>query len=282
MSEVFCHREPEPRVTTRRQEITADLVKSAGRTIQILEYFTDIRREASICEISRALGYPQSSTAALLHTLTSMGYMVFDRRSRAYKPAGSVAFLGSWVDQRLARVGPVQAVMEAVAARTGDMVLLGCRNGLYVKYVQVIQPEDHTRLCLNGTVRPLVNSAAGRALVSTLPDAEINRIALRSNATGVAVSPINHREFLDDVEVFRRDGYLLAPTPLSGIGQIVVSLPNPRGDAPLALVLGGAEETLSEDCRGLLVFIQSTIWELMGARVEFTLPHEPTQELRVA
>src|SRR5271168_1557563 len=101
--------------TTRRQEITTDLVKSSGRTIQILEYFSDVRRDATICEISRALGYPQSSTAALLHTLVRMGYMTFNREARTYKPAGSIVFLGSWVDERLANGGPVQPLTESVA-----------------------------------------------------------------------------------------------------------------------------------------------------------------------
>jgi IclR family acetate operon transcriptional repressor len=282
MCEVFCPVEHEPFVTTRRQEITADLVKSAGRTIQILEYFTEVRRDASICEISRALGYPQSSTAALLHTLTSMGYMVFDRRSRTYKPAGTVAFLGSWVDQRLARVGPVQAVMEAVAGRTHDMVLLGCRNELYVKYVQVIQPESADRICANGTMRPLVNSGAGRALVSGLPDEEIKRIVLRSNASSVAVEPVSHVEFLEDIKLFRRDGYFIAPTPVEGISQLVLTLPNPRGDSPLALALGGREDALNADCPDLLTFLQTTIWNLMGARVEFAAPREANHQLRVA
>jgi DNA-binding IclR family transcriptional regulator len=279
MSEAFCPVEHHPYVATRRQEITADLVKSAGRTIQILEYFTDVQRDATICEISRALGYPQSSTAALLHTLTSMGYMVFDRRMRTYKPAGTVAFLGSWVDRRLARVGPVQAVMEAVAARTRDMVLLGSRNGLYVKYVQVIQPEKADRICSNGTIRPLVNSAAGRALVSTLPDEEIRRIVLRSNASSVAVEPVVHGAFLEDVRRLRRDGYLAAPTPAPGVGQIVVALPTQRGESPLALVVG---DSSGEDQAELLTFLQETIWDLMGTRLAIARPKPADEHLRVA
>lgn len=257
---------------TVRQEITPDLVKSAGRTIQILEYFSDLRRDASICEVSRALGYPQSSTAALLHTMARMGYMVFDRRARTYKPSGALAFLGTWVDERLARGGPVMAVMEAVAARTHDMVLLTCRNGLFAKYVQVIQPEGAVRVCPTGTVRPLVNAACGRALLSGLPDTEIKRIVLRSNASGVAVSPVNHREFLDGVELFRRTGYCVAPTPVEGVNQLVVELPNPSASEPLAMVLGLPEYETAAGLGALLDFVQSTIWDVMRVRVDIAAP----------
>jgi DNA-binding IclR family transcriptional regulator len=268
---------------TRRQEITADIVKSSGRTIQILEYFSDMRRDLTICEISRGLGYPQSSTAALLHTLVRMGYMTFNRQTRTYKPSGSIVFLGSWVDDRLAHGGPVLRLMEAVAERTQDMVLLGSRNGLYVKYVHIIQPRvDPERHCANGTVRPLVNSGAAPALLSGMLDAEIKRIALRSNASNIALSPVNHKDLVEKVEAFRRRGYQISPTPVAGIDMLTITLPGLQSDAPLSLSIGGPSALVASGCADMLLFLQATIQEHLGHRARFALPKPDGEQKQVA
>jgi len=268
---------------TTRQEITRDLVKSCGRTLQILEYFSDLRRDATICEISRALGYPQSSTAALLHTLVRMGYMSFNRLARTYKPAGSLAFLGSWVDDRLAHRAPIEGLMEAVAERTRDMVLLGMRNSLYVKYVHVIQPADEPeRHCANGTMRPLVNSGAAPALLCGLADAEIKRIAVRSNASGIALSPTTPGELVERVNAFRRNGYDMTHTPVSGIDMLTIALPGRQIDGPLALGIGGPTDELNDGLVDLLMFLQAAVFEHLGVGIRFGTFGAAAVERRVA
>src|SRR3546814_12336581 len=54
--------------------LPTSVVKSAGRALQILEYFDDARREANMIDISRALHYPESSTSILLRSLVALGY----------------------------------------------------------------------------------------------------------------------------------------------------------------------------------------------------------------
>ena len=46
--------------------MTAATVKSAHRAMELLEFFAQGRRPASVKEISQTLGYPQSSTSVLL------------------------------------------------------------------------------------------------------------------------------------------------------------------------------------------------------------------------
>src|SRR3546814_16050692 len=59
-------------------------VKSAGRVLEILEYFDDLQRQSTVMEIADALGYPQSSTSALLRSLVGMGYLNYDAHARTY------------------------------------------------------------------------------------------------------------------------------------------------------------------------------------------------------
>lgn len=86
-------------------------VKSAVRVIQILEYFDTVRREAGVLEISRALGFPASSTAGILRSLQRLSYLVQDEQ-RLYRPTPRVTLLGSWIDPLLAHDGPLMALMS--------------------------------------------------------------------------------------------------------------------------------------------------------------------------
>ncbi|SUW01020.1 transcriptional regulator [Bordetella pertussis] len=67
-------------------------VKSAVRVIQILEYFDTVRREAGVLEISRALGFPASSTAGILRSLQRLSYLVQGRATAlSSDPARDIA-----------------------------------------------------------------------------------------------------------------------------------------------------------------------------------------------
>src|SRR5215471_12160295 len=94
-----------------RPKITGSVVKSAGRVLQVLEFFDDIRRESNVVEIKDALGYPQSSTSALLRSLVELGYLNYNNTSRTYIPTTRVALLGTWIDNDLMRDGGLLETM---------------------------------------------------------------------------------------------------------------------------------------------------------------------------
>jgi len=73
------------------------MVKSAQRVMELLEFFTAERPEATVMDIVRVLDYPQSSASELLRCLVSLGYLSYDRYRRTYRPTTRVPLLGSWV-----------------------------------------------------------------------------------------------------------------------------------------------------------------------------------------
>lgn len=77
------------------------VVKSAIRTLEILEYFDEVQQPPNIVAVATALDYPQSSTTALLRSLTTMGYLHYNSRKRTYVPTDRVPFLGSWINPAL-------------------------------------------------------------------------------------------------------------------------------------------------------------------------------------
>src|SRR4051794_8560152 len=82
------------------------MVKSAARVLEILEFFDEERAPATARKVAQALGYPQSSTSALLHSLVASGHLRLDARAHTYLPSLRVAMLGSgWLAPRLCGEG---------------------------------------------------------------------------------------------------------------------------------------------------------------------------------
>jgi DNA-binding IclR family transcriptional regulator len=223
-----------------RSELRA--VKSAVRTLEILEFFDEVQRPANVVTVSEALGYPQSSTSALLRSLVAMGYLQLDRRSRTYTPTDRVSLLGSWINPPLFAEASLPRLLRAIKARTGLMVLLAAKNGGYSQCYHVLnKPAPVEKLIRIGLNRPLATAIAGRVLLSMMPEAEIKRLYHRLNAYAArSEEVVNVRELLESLKEIRRAGYLCDVSPgAEGRGLIAVPLPGEATGRPLVIGLGG-------------------------------------------
>jgi len=222
-------------------------VKSAARVMQILELFDDVRRPAAVMEIADALGYPQSSTSALLRSLVYLGYLEYDATSRTYFTSMRVALLGSWISPHFVAEGAIIRMMRELSQKTGDTIVLATRNGLFAQYVHVIQATSPARLHMTlGTVRPLAYSGAGYAMLSQLPISDATRIITRYNAElDGSQNPVSVREVLNILETTRKRGYAMT-TGIQTAGGGIIAAPISQGpDKPLMAVgIGGIAEIL--------------------------------------
>src|SRR5690606_35115741 len=90
-----------PRSGMGTQPVSVELSRSIKRTLEVLEFFDAEHPAVSVSEISRALGYPQSSTSILLKSLMELGYLHYDKVTRTYRPTARVALLGRNVQSYL-------------------------------------------------------------------------------------------------------------------------------------------------------------------------------------
>lgn len=193
-------------------DIPPSVVKSAGRALQILEFFDAVQREACVSEISRALSYPQSSTSVLLRSLVAMGYLQNDRYRRSYFPTRRVSLLGNWVDPVLVQQGTLLSQADELARTTKQTVVMATANGLQAQYIYVSRPADANAGAVAGIgmLRSLATTAVGKALMSSFDDNHIAKLVRRINAERPeSVAPINPVEFATEVKRGRRRGYLV-------------------------------------------------------------------------
>ncbi len=225
-------------------------VKSAQRVLELLEFFAEERRPASVGLVARSLDWPQSSTSVLLKGLAESGYFDHDARTGSYAPNVRIALATAWVQEHLYSEHNLLRLMEGVLAQTGHTVMIGNRRSLHVRYLHVLQATREGRfMAKTGSLRPLFRSAAGKMLLTTLPEREIAVLLRKANA--LEVDARNCFEFAAvcrEVHGVRQQGYAISMgTSMPGAAALAVLIPVARDREPMTLSVGGPMKEVRHD-----------------------------------
>jgi DNA-binding IclR family transcriptional regulator len=217
-------------------------VKSAQRVLELLEYFAEVRQPSSVGAIAQALGWPQSSTSVLLKGLAESGYFDHDSRTRLYTPNVRISMATAWVQEHMYSEHNLLRLMEGVLAKSGHTVMIGTRRGLHVRYLHVLQATREGRfLAKIGSLRSLFHSAAGKVLLTTMPEREVADLLRKAN--GLETVRANRMEFTTvrhEIESVRRQGYAISTgASMPGAAALAVLVPVARDRDPMSLSLGG-------------------------------------------
>lgn len=224
-------------------------VKSAQRVVEVFEYFADKRAPATLTEISDALGYPASSTFALLNTLKDLGYLDWSRDDRTFVPTVRAALLGIWVNDALLQDGTIVRLMYKLRDETGCTAVLGIQSGLQVQYVQVVKGGDagNRTDVSTGALRPLLRSAMGHVMLTLKTKQELRALVTRINAQESAKHQVRFNDLLAKLDEIRERGYAYSEgvaTPGSGI--ITMLLAARAHQPPMVLGLGNRIDVLRD------------------------------------
>ena len=225
------------------------VIKSAARVLEIFEYFSERQTPASVGDIARNLGFPQSSTSVLLKSLYSLGYLDYDPQARLYNPTMRIAFLGSWVQQRALGGNNLISILEQVHTETNELVLLGMQNGVTVQYAHIVESTHPVRMHLKiGTRRPITRAAVGRVLLSLQPDAEIKKILRRVNSEEpVAANRMKEADLLTEIEKVRAFGFAETSGSMTPGGGVIATLLDIPEGPPMAVGVGAPLERLQKN-----------------------------------
>lgn len=237
-------------------------VKSAQRVLELLEFFADERRPASVGVIAQSLGWPQSSTSVLLKGLAETGYFDHDRRTGLYVPNVRIALATAWLQEHLYSEQSLLRLMEGVLERTGHTVMIGTRRGVHVRYLHVLQATREGRfIAKTGSLRPLFRSAAGKVLLTKLTEREVAMLLRRANA--LEVDPAHRLEFASvraDIEAVRQAGYSISMgTSIPGAAALAMLIPVGDGREPMTLSVGGPMSEIEQECDRLAAVLREAI-----------------------
>lgn len=223
-----------------------NVVKSAARVVQVLEFFDAAKRASAVSDIADHYGWPHSSTSVLMRTLVNLGYLHYDSGQRTYLPSMRVALLGDWLHGELLSHGRLAALLEQLNRDTTETVVLAAQNGLHSQYLRVLQGTNTLRMHLQiGTLRPLLASGTGRMLLTRMEDGAIRKLARKHNQAAAPERRVDMDALLAQLAQDRQQGYAVSVngvTPHSTL--IAMLLPTRLSDKALAIGVAGLTDRL--------------------------------------
>jgi DNA-binding IclR family transcriptional regulator len=156
-------------------------VRQVVNVLELLEYFAERGRPASLAEISKHFSWPRSSTFNLLGTLVNRGYLYEPRAREGYYPSPS------WLPlvQRIDRAAPVptelQELIASLCSKTNETTVLAGISGMHAVFIATAESQQSIRYAAPvGKLVPIHATATGRALLSQLSEQERGAILRRS------------------------------------------------------------------------------------------------------
>jgi IclR family acetate operon transcriptional repressor len=199
-------------------------VKSATRTLDIIEYVVAHPRPLVAQEIATALGIPVSSLSYLLATLVERNYLV--REGRRYSPGPGLAKLQLHAEAyTLAdRAAPLVRTLRVQLNETTSFFV---REGWEVEALVTESSEQALRYAVpTGNRLPMHALASGKALLAKLSDAELDRYFSETERVRFTPSTVTGEKSLrKEIAEVRQSGFSFTDEEFSlgiiGIGRAV-------------------------------------------------------------
>lgn len=214
-----------------------NLAKSATRALDVLEYFSAMKRPLRATEIGHAFGWHSSSTDQLLKTMVDSGYLIFEAARKLYRPSPRLVRFGAWLTGDYYGGDRLYRLLNLVHSRSGEIVTLAVRQDEHMQVVDVVQPVNSPHAVSKGIRVPLVGSALGGAYLAARTDAEIRQIidyTDRHRRGGDRLPAV-----MEDIRAIRERGFasggITEPTDHWSLAMAL-----PTCDAGIGIVMGFA------------------------------------------
>ncbi|WP_020577211.1 IclR family transcriptional regulator [Actinopolymorpha alba] len=157
-------------------DVAKGAVKSAERTLAILELLTSREDPLTFTEIAQTLHYPRSSLHGLLRTLVERGWAEFDPTQRSFALGIRTLEAGNAYTRALGLVERALPHMEQVRDNIDETVQLAVLNGLHNVYVAKVDGRQTLTLASEvGRRLPAYATGVGKVLLAGLGQAELDR-----------------------------------------------------------------------------------------------------------
>jgi len=146
-------------------------VKSADRTLEVLEVLAASRTRRSLVDLARALDIPKSSLHGILRTMARRGWVETDPTGTRFGLGVRALEVGAAYLEADDAVGLVSGVLDDLSRQFGEAVHLGRLDGPDVVYLAKRDSVHRLRLySAIGRKLPAHATALGKALLARCPD----------------------------------------------------------------------------------------------------------------
>ena len=233
----------------RSGEEGAAPVKSAQRTIDLLETFAANHAWTSLAELHARTGFPRSSLHGLLRTLRDAGWIETDRAGTKFRLGIRALICATAYLDRDPAMPYATDALERVREETGCTAHYARRDGAQVVYLETRESRHSLHLVSRvGRTLPTYATSLGKALLTELTDEEITDL-LPADLPALTEHTITSRESLrHELAEIRERGYSIEREEgTSGIACVAAVVPYriPATDA-LSCSMPAADLTKTE------------------------------------
>ena len=157
---------------TLRPDEVDELLKSSFRTTALFELLAKSEKALTIGDISANMQIPQSSASSLVKSLLDTGYVQKNQASNTYHLSARLAFLGATSLPSFPDVPKLLQKIDELKFEIEETIVVAMRRGLHSLYIYVnpIRGQDVDKHVVLGSMRPLLCSATGRAMLMNAED----------------------------------------------------------------------------------------------------------------
>lgn len=183
-------------------------VKSAERTVRILETLAASPARLSLSELQERTGYPRSSLHALVRTLRELKWIEPDETGSTFGVGPHALLSGTAYLDRDPALPYAHEALEDVRTEIGYTIHYARRDGAHVLYLASREARDSVRVVSRvGRRLPAHLTALGQALLAELTDDEVDR-ALPAELPAFTAHTITDRAALfDELDDVRHRGW---------------------------------------------------------------------------
>ncbi|GLQ05403.1 IclR family transcriptional regulator [Sneathiella chinensis] len=153
-------------------------VQSLTRALSVLNVIADNSPGLTLTGIARKLGLAPSTTHRLLTTLQEERYVQYDRDSSHWQIGLQAFVAGNGFLSSRDLVSVARPFMRRMMEKSGETINLAIPDGDHVIYLAQVESREMMRVYSKPGKRvPLHCSGVGKAILMTMTDADIDRIA---------------------------------------------------------------------------------------------------------
>jgi DNA-binding IclR family transcriptional regulator len=238
---------------------------SAEKTLDILDLFTETKRELTVPEIAELLDQPVSSVYRHLKNLKDREY-VFETSKGSYRLGYRFLYMANIVrlDNKLSEIA--LPVMKKLTLDSEETTLLTIVSGLSAVCLETVHSIQPIKVSSDqGKIVPLHVGASSKALLAHLPGEIVGELYNQKLIKRYTPNTITDREALEcNLEEIREQGYAFSDEEIDeGVMTYGVPIRNANRDVVAALSVAGLRpRMLKKDKQRMIELIHSAVKEI--------------------
>ena len=216
-------------------------VQSVERIFGIIEVLAAHPAGVGLQKLAAEAGLAKSTTHRLLASLVQLGYARQDSVTGHYRLTLKMFELSSGIVNSMDIMGVAKLHLERLAQRTGEAVHLVIRDARDIVYIYKTESGPSRMSSRVGLRSPLYCTGVGKAILATLPEAEVEEIWRHSRPEKVTGRTITDLDVLKaQLKMVHRCGYAIDDEENElGIRCVALAIPGPGGRADSAFSISG-------------------------------------------